>query len=92
MFSYDEVGGNRHSGDVSTADCAPHPIDPKNPINRPLAKSGGVSGSELDAAWLRSFLAGPTWDIAAIATFSDGEACSGSWHAIKATQRITVGK
>ena len=99
VFSYDEVGGDRHSGYVSTADCGPHPIDVANPINRPLAKSGGaITGSEPEAAWLRSFLADPqielpagTWDITAIATFSDGEACTGSWHTMKVTQRITDG-
>ena len=99
VFSYDEVGGNRHSGYVSTADCGPHPIDVADPINRPLAKSGGaITGSEPDAAWLGSFLADPqvelpagTWDITAMATFSAGVACSGSWYTLKVTQRITVG-
>ncbi len=98
VFSYDEVDGNRHSGYVSTADCGPYPIDVANPINRPLAKSGGaIAGSEPDAAWLRSFLTDPqvelpagTWDITAIATFSDGTACSGTSHTMQVTLRITV--
>ncbi len=98
VFSYDEVGGNRYSGYVSTADCGPYGIDVASPINRPLGKSGGAnSGFEPDAAWLRSFLTDPqvalpagTWDISAIATFSEGRGCSGSEHTIKVTQRITV--
>jgi hypothetical protein len=98
VFSYDEVGGNRHSGYVSTADCGPYPIDVADPINRPLAKSGGaIAGSEPDAAWLRSFLTDPqielpagTWDITAIATFSDGTPCSGTSHTMQVTLRITV--
>ena len=99
VFSYDEVGGERRSGVGSTADCIPHPIDVANPISLPLAKSGGVSGSEPDAAWLRSFLADPQielpagiWDITAIATFSDGTACAGPWYTMQAMQRITVAR
>jgi hypothetical protein len=98
-FSYDEVGGDRHSGYLSTADCVSYPLSVPDPINQPLAKSGGVSGDEPDAAKLRAFLEGGpevqlpagTWDITAIASFFEGEACSGPSHVMKVTLRITVG-
>ena len=96
-FEYDEVGGNHHVLGVMTADCRPYPLDPATPINAGLSKSGAVGDNEPDAAFLDSFLADPQihlpagiWDITAIATFMDGDACSGSTHSMKATVRITV--
>jgi len=98
VFSFDEVGGNRHAGWAMTADCVNHPLDPATPISANLARSGGVTGTEPAADWLRSFYADPqihlpagTWDITAIAVFNDGAGCSGGEHTMKATERITVG-
>jgi hypothetical protein len=98
-FVYAEVGGSRRVDWASTADCAPHPLGPAAPITVDLSKSGAVTGSEPDAEFLRTFLltdpgvvrlpAG-TWDISAVTQFLDGNACSGSSHAMKATVRITV--
>jgi hypothetical protein len=97
VFSYDEVGGERHSGYASTADCASHVLTPPDPINQTLTKSGAVGGTEPDAAWLRSFLADPqihfppgVWDITALATFSEGVGCSGTTNTMKVAERITV--
>jgi hypothetical protein len=97
VFSYDEVGGNRHVGYVMDAVCAPHQIDPATPLNVPLAKSGAVNGTEPDAEFLRSFLADPqvhlpngTWDITAYAIFVVGAGCDGGMHTLKATVRVTV--
>ena len=100
VFAYAEVGGTRRVDPVWTADCGPHSLGPAAPITADLSKSGGVSGTEPDAAFLRTFLltdpevirlpAG-TWDITAVAQFLDGADCSGGSHAMKATVRITVG-
>jgi hypothetical protein len=96
-FVYAEVGGSRRVDWASTADCAPHPLGPAAPIATDLSKSSVFTGDEPDADFLRAFLAGPdvrlpagTWDISAVTQFRDGDACSGSSHAMKATVRITV--
>jgi hypothetical protein len=97
VFSYDEVGGNRHVNWVMTADCGPHPLDPATPITAELSKSGAVGGNEPDADFLRSFLADPqirlpagTWDITAVAVLYEGAGCSGGEHTMKVPVRITV--
>jgi hypothetical protein len=101
VFSYAEVGGTRRVDPVWTADCAPHPLGPAAPITADLSKSGAVGGTEPDADLLRSFLlADPgvvrlpagTWDITALATFSEAAGCSGAGqHDMTATVRVTVG-
>ena len=97
VFSFDEVGGNRHVGWALTADCGPHALDPATPLTAVLSKSGGVGGNEPDAAFLRSFYADPqihlpagAWDITAIAVFSEAEGCESSTHTMKATARVSV--
>lgn len=96
-FSFDEVGGNRHAGYATTADCGPHPLDAATPISTPLSRSGGVAGNEPDADFLRAFLADPeihlpagSWDITAIAVFSETEGCAGGTHTMRTSLRISV--
>ncbi len=96
-FSYDEVGGSRHTGYVMTADCASHPLDPATPLTSTLSTSGAVAGTEPDAEFLRAFLADPqihlpagTWDITAIAVFSEVASCAGETHTMRVTERVTV--
>ena len=94
-----EVGGTRRVDPIWDLACAPHPLGPAAPIAVGLSKSGGVTGSEPDADFLRTFLltdpqvvrlpAG-TWDISAVTQFLDGDACSGASHEMTATVRITV--
>lgn len=98
-FTYAEVGGTRKVDPVWTADCAIHPLDPATPISVALGKTGAASHSDPSAGFLRSFLfatsdvrlpAG-TWNITALAIFSEGDACSGPSHDMEATVRVTVG-
>lgn len=98
-FSYVEVGGTRRVDPVWTADCAPHSIDPATPINEPLGRSGAMPNDDPNAAFLRSFLTAPdtrlpvgTWDITALAIFTEGVACEGGPHSMTATMRVTVGE
>jgi hypothetical protein len=98
-FSYVEVGGTRRVDPVWDAACASLPLGPAAPIAAALSKGGGITGSEPDADFLRSFLltdpgvirlpAG-AWDISAVTVFLDGDACSGSSHQMRATVRVTV--
>jgi hypothetical protein len=95
-FAFDQVGGNRHVAPSWLQSCVVYPLDPASPTNVALYKSGGFTGTEPDADFLRSFFADPqirlpigTWDITAIAAFSEG-GCSGLEHTIKTTLRVTV--
>jgi hypothetical protein len=97
VFSYAEVGGRRKVDPVWISDCAGRPLDPATPLNADLSKSGAMPNSGPDADFLRSFLTGPdvrlpagTWDITALATFTEGDGCVGVEHSMKATVRITV--
>ena len=96
-FAYAEVGGTRRVDPVWTADCATHAIGPATPISVELGKSGGVSDTDPNAPFLRSFLFSPdvrlpagTWDVTALADFMQGGSCEGGAHAMKATVRLTV--
>lgn len=97
-FSFDEVGGPRHVRYGMSDDCRPHELDPATPINAELFKSGGVTGTEPDADFLRSFFADPelqlpagTWDVTAVAVFfAETVGCVGQMHTLEATARISV--
>ena len=95
-FAFDEVGGIRHVAPVWDQSCVQYPLDPATPTRVALDKSGAFQGNEPDADFLRSFFADPeihlpagTWDITAIASFSEGS-CGAPTHTIKATVRIHV--
>jgi hypothetical protein len=90
-FAYAEVGGTRK------ADCATHDLDPATPITQPLGKSGAADPYDSNTAWLHSFITAPdvrlpaaTWDVTALAIFTEGEGCSGAGHSMQATLRVTV--
>jgi hypothetical protein len=96
-FAYAEVGGTRKVEPVWTADCATHTLDPATPISEPLGKSGAASEGDPDTAWLHSFILAPdvqlpagTWDVTALAYFTEGQGCSGGGHSMETTVRVTV--
>jgi hypothetical protein len=98
VFAYDEVGGIRHVAPISDQSCVLYPLDPATPQSVALGKSGAVEGNEPDADFLRTFLAGPeihlpagTWDISAIASFSE-TGCTGPNKTMTARVRIQVGE
>jgi len=95
-FAFDEVGGNRHVTPGWDQSCVQYPLDQATPQSVALYKSGVFEGNEPDADFLRSFFADPaihlpsgTWDITAIASFSEG-GCAAPTHTIEATVRIHV--
>jgi hypothetical protein len=95
-YAFQEVGGTRQFGPLFPLDCAPFPLDPATPINVSLSKSGAVTATGSDAVFQQLFLANPeirlpsgTWDITAIAVFSEG-GCTAPNQMIRTTLRITV--
>ena len=95
-FAFDEVGGIRHVGVGWDQSCVQYPLDPATPASVALYKSGAFQGNEPDADFLRTFFADPeihlpagTWDITAIASFSEGD-CGAPTHTIQATVRIHI--
>ena len=95
-FSFDEVGGTRHVAPIWDQSCVLYPLAPASPTSVALYKSGAINGDEPDADFLRSFFADPqihlpagTWDITAIASFSEG-GCAAPNRTIEATVRIHV--
>ena len=95
-FSYTEAGGDRRVLGAHHDDCVPWTMA-GGTISSSLTKSGGYSADDPNAAFIGAFLSGPdvllppgTWDITAEATFADGQGCTGAWHTLRSTVRITV--
>ena len=66
-------------------------------MSKPLSKSGAFSDDDPDVAFLRSFLTAPdvrlpagTWDVTALAQFTEGGMCGAGGHSMAATVRVTV--
>jgi hypothetical protein len=96
-FRYAEVGGPHKVEPVSTAECGSYDADPATPMSKPLSKSGAFSDDDPDVAFLRSFLTAPdvrlpagTWDVTALAQFTEGGMCGAGGHSMAATVRVTV--
>ncbi len=96
-FEFAEVNGSRLLQPVSTADCGPYRLENGKPITSPIRKSGGFSADQPDADFYRTFLAGPLvrlpagdWKVTAIATFIEGQGCSGQGHTMRATILVHV--
>lgn len=95
-FDTVEVDGRRRMEAAWTADCAPFRLDPGAPLTAGLAKSGGYSAEDPDAAFYRAFFADPLfrllegrWEIAAVATFAVGE-CGGRVVTLRAPLTVTI--
>ena len=96
-FAFAEVSGTRHVEPIWTADCTSHPLAPTEQVTSPITKSGGVAREDPDFGFWSAFfdtpgvsLATGTWDISAVAWFSDGSDCAGPQHRITATARVTI--
>ena len=96
QFGIREVTGHREMGPASQADCQLFPIGDGSPITSEIVKSGGFSGDDPDAGFYTDFFADPelhlpagTWDIAAYASFSEGD-CDPNPHNLSAPVRIEV--
>jgi hypothetical protein len=95
-FAIAEVGGRREMGFASTADCQPFEIGDGSPITSEIVKSGGWSADDPDAAFYEAFFRDPdvrlplgTWDVAALASFGEGD-CSPNPRDLSARIRIEV--
>jgi hypothetical protein len=98
LFTFDflEVGGEgRHVQPIRDGACGPHRVTSDAPSVSPIVKSGAVEGPQ--AAFLADFFKGTavhlprgTWDITAIASFHDAEACAGLELTLDATVRVYV--
>jgi hypothetical protein len=93
-FRYNQVGGRIVVDPIWTADCARHRLTATEPIRTPLAKSGGWSEDDPDAAFYREFLQADgvrllpgLWDITAIAAGGCGD---GPTVSLETTVRILV--
>jgi hypothetical protein len=93
-FRYSQVGGRIVVDPIWTADCATHHLTAAEPIRAPLAKSGGWSEDDPDAAFYQEFLQADgvrllpgLWDITAIAAGGCGD---GPAVSLETTVRILV--
>ncbi|HSJ00576.1 MAG TPA: hypothetical protein VLA59_09355 [Patescibacteria group bacterium] len=85
FFSVTRVEDGLTSGEpVMTDDCAPHVVNPGEPIAVPFAKSGGWSEDDPNAAFLRTYFSEPelslpsgTWRIDVTVHATMGEGCTG---------------
>lgn len=96
-FEYLQVDGPHHVVPASTADCRPYRLEAGRPLSSALAKSGGFTDQDPDAAFLRAFFADPVvhlpagrWQITAIAAFAEGADCTGPSHSIRVPITIEV--
>lgn len=96
-FEFVEVGGQQRSVvPVLDSDCSPHQLGTETPLTSPIYKSG-APGDGANGDFVRQFLQGDTinlpagtWDITAVAGFSEGRSCGGLPHRIRSTVRVTV--
>ncbi len=96
-FEFSEVGGShRLVQPVFDGVCAPHRVTNNTPIESQIVKSGAVVEGP-DADWYRKFLADSAvtlpagdWDIAATASFFDGQNCTGQHLDMRASVRVHV--
>ncbi len=96
-FGIDEVDGSRHMGPAFTADCAPYRLEAGKPMTSPIKKSGGFSAEDPNAAFYNGFFADPAvhlppgdWTISAVASFVEGQGCSGQSHDMRASILVHV--
>lgn len=100
QFEFAEVNGSRDVLPVSTSDCGPYRIEPATPITssiRSTHRSVGFTADDPNADFYRSFVADPIphlpagdWRITAIATFIEGQRCSGQSHTMRASVLVHV--
>jgi len=95
-FEFREVGGSRQMGAAWNDDCRQSRLDAGAPLETGIIKSGGFGGEDPDAAFYRAFFADPmirlpagTWEIAAIAEFTEG-LCDGARHSLRAPITVTI--
>lgn len=96
-FEYASVDGVHHIEPVSDAACAAYHLVGGAPMTAPLSHSGAFYPEQPDFEFNRAFLTAPDvrlpagdWNISAIASFVEGQGCSGADRTIKATLTIHV--
>jgi len=96
-FDFADSAGKHHIASVETSDCRRYEIEPGQPLTSAIKKSGAFSENDPDAAFIRSFLQGPTvalppgdWTISAVASPVEGADCSGASRSLKAAITVQV--
>ena len=96
-FEYASVDGAHLVGGAMTADCRAYRLEPGGPMTAPLSHSGGFYPEQPDFEFIRAFLTAPDvrlpvgdWKITAVASFVEGQGCSGASRTIRATVTIHV--
>jgi hypothetical protein len=96
-FEFASLDGVHRVEPVSDAACAPYRLEPGKAITTPIRKSGGFSPEQPDFEFNRAFLTGPDvrlpagdWKITAVASFVEGQGCSGLSRTIRATIQVHV--
>jgi hypothetical protein len=98
FFSVTRVEDGLTSGEpVMTDDCAPHVLQPGEPVVVPFAKSGAWTEDDPNAAFLRTYFADPeltlpsgTWRIDVSTAATIGEGCVGPQLDLALTLPVTV--
>jgi hypothetical protein len=96
-FRVVQLDGQRKTDPVSDLMCTEQKIGRLTPLHVSFQKSGGFFGEDPDAPFWRAYFADPvlhlppgTWQIIAVANFSEGASCSPPDHALTATVTIQV--
>jgi hypothetical protein len=97
FFDYASVDGMHHVEPAMTLDCKAYRLEAGKPMTSPLTKSGGFYPEQPDFEFNRAFLTAPTvrlpagdWKITAVASFIEGQGCTGQSRTLRATVVIHV--
>jgi hypothetical protein len=96
-FEYASVDGVHHVEPVSDAACATYHLVGGVPMTTQLSHSGAFYPEQPDFEFNRAFITAPDvrlpagdWKITAIASFVEGQGCSGASRTIKATVTVHI--
>ena len=97
LLGFEFLGGDKRVGWVMTADCAPYRIDASEPIVAEITKTVGYSADAAPTNFYRLFGTDPLihlptgdWTITVVTSFSEGQACTGLIHALRASVLIHI--
>jgi hypothetical protein len=96
-FEFASLDGIHKIEPVSDAVCAPYRLEAGKPLTSPIRKSGGFYPEQPDFEFNRAFLTRPDirlpagdWNITAVASFIEGQGCSGLSRTIRTTIQVHV--
>ena len=96
-FEFASLDGIHLIEPVTDLVCAPYRLEPGKPVVSPIRKSGGFFPEQPDFEFNRAFLTGPDirlpagdWKITAVASFLEGQGCTGLSRTIRTTIQVHV--